>query len=201
MTTPPTNPPTTPPTTTTPAPRPRPTRRKPARGAKAIALLSSVAATGGIGAALAHAEGSGLTSVVTQVASASTAAPATTTTPSTSSSTASAGDPTTTTSTSAAATATSGAYVDGTWTGGVATMRYGPMQVQVTISGAKVTAVTVLQEPGDGKSQRINAQAVPILESQAVAAQSANLDGVSGATYTTVSYEASLQSALDAAAR
>jgi uncharacterized protein with FMN-binding domain len=137
-----------------------------------------VAATGGIGAALAHAEQATPT-VLTQVASASTAAPATTTT----------------------AAATTGAYVDGTWTGGVATMRYGPMQVQVTVSGGQVTAVTVLQEPGDGKSQRINSQALPILESQAVAAQSADLDGVSGATYTTVSYEASLQSALDAAAR
>ena len=94
-----------------------------------------------------------------------------------------------------------GAYADGTWTGGVATMRYGPMQVQVTISGGQITAVSVLQEPGDGKSQRINAQALPILESQAVAAQGSNLDGVSGATYTTVSYEASLQSALDQAVR
>jgi uncharacterized protein with FMN-binding domain len=74
------------------------------------------------------------------------------------------------------------------------------MQVQVTVSGGRVTAVAVLQEPSDGRSQRINTQATPILESQAVAAQSAKLDGVSGATYTTVSYEASLQSALDAAA-
>jgi uncharacterized protein with FMN-binding domain len=143
--------------------------------------VSSVAATGGIGAALAHAEQPGLPTVVTQAVSASTASPATTA-PGTS-------------------TTTGSTYADGAWTGGVADMKYGPIQVQVTVSGGHVTAVTVLQEPSDGKSQRINSQATPILESEAVAAQSAHLDVVSGATYTSLSYEASLQSALDLAAQ
>jgi uncharacterized protein with FMN-binding domain len=163
--------------------------------------VSSIAATGGIGAALAHAEQATPT-VITQVASSSTASstaasPTTTsTTVVTTGGTSAAAEPSTTSTTVATG---NGTYADGTYTGGVATMRYGPMQVQVTVSGGQVTEVTVLQEPGDGKSQRINEQATPILESQAVAAQSADLDGVSGATYTTVSYEASLQSALDAA--
>ncbi|MCU1375443.1 MAG: FMN-binding protein [Actinomycetia bacterium] len=160
---------------------PRPTRRKhPSRGARVVALVSSVVATGGIGAALAHADQPGLPTVVTQAVSASTGSSATT--PST-------------------ATTTGSTYADGTWTGGVADMKYGPVQVQATVSGGKVTAVALLQEPSDRKSQRINSQAAPILESEAVAAQSAHLDVVSGATYTSVSYEASLQSALDLAAQ
>jgi uncharacterized protein with FMN-binding domain len=171
-------------------------RRHPSRGARAVALVTSLAATGGIGAALAHAEQSTPT-VLTQAASSSTAS--TTSTPATTaaaaSGTASAGTPSTTATTAASGSA----YADGTYTGDLVTMRYGPMQVQVTVSGGKVTGVAVLQEPGDGRSQRINAEATPILESQAVAVQTAGLDGVSGATYTTASYEASLQSALDAA--
>jgi uncharacterized protein with FMN-binding domain len=159
-------------------------RRHPSRGARAVALVSSVVATGGIAAALSHAEQTPVV-VTTQATSASAATVV----------------PTTSTVVGPAAAATStGTYTDGTYTGAVESMRYGPMQVQVTVSGGRVTAVAVLQEPSDGRSQRINTQATPILESQAVAAQSAKLDGVSGATYTTVSYEASLQSALDAAA-
>ena len=72
--------------------------------------------------------------------------------------------------------------------------------MQVTITAGKITDVTALQTPTGGKSDRINAQAVPILQSEALTAQSAQIDSVSGATYTSTSYKISLQSALDQAA-
>jgi uncharacterized protein with FMN-binding domain len=69
--------------------------------------------------------------------------------------------------------------------------------VQVTFSGSTITAVQVLQSPSDRRSQEINQQATPILEQEAIAAQSASIDTVSGATYTSESYMQSLQSAID----
>ena len=101
---------------------------------------------------------------------------------------------------SATTAATAAAYTDGTYTGTEVTNRYGPVEVQVTISGGKIASVALVESPGDGKSQRINADAAPILEQEAVAAQSSTLDIVSGATYTTNSYVTSLQAALDQAA-
>ncbi|HMJ94956.1 MAG TPA: FMN-binding protein [Thermoleophilaceae bacterium] len=76
--------------------------------------------------------------------------------------------------------------------------QYGDVQVRVTTSGGQVTQVTALQLPsGDGRSQEISNFAGPELAQQALAAQNANIDGVSGATYTSQSYRSSLQSALD----
>lgn len=85
-------------------------------------------------------------------------------------------------------------------TGGTVDTRWGPVQVKVTLNGSKLTAVDVLQQPnGNGRDAEINAQAIPILTQEALAAQSANIDAVSGASYTSEGYIASLQSALDAA--
>lgn len=79
---------------------------------------------------------------------------------------------------------------------------YGPVQVQVTFTGAKITQVTALQQPSaERRSQQINAMALPRLQGETLAAQSAAIDAVSGATYTTQGYIASLQSAIDAAHR
>ena len=79
--------------------------------------------------------------------------------------------------------------------------RYGDVQVQVTISGGAITDVTALQLPsGDGHSSRISEAVEPMLRSEALQAQSASIDLVSGATYTSTAYRESLQSALDAAA-
>jgi len=79
---------------------------------------------------------------------------------------------------------------------------YGPLQVQVTLAGGRITQVTVLQHPDAARrSQEINAFALPQLRSETLSAQSAGIDAVSGATYTTEGYQASLQSALDAAHR
>ena len=74
------------------------------------------------------------------------------------------------------------------------------MQVQITVSSGVITEVTALQTPDDDhKSVEINNQAVPVLNSEALAAQSADIDSVSGATYTSDSYMVSLQSAIDQA--
>ena len=87
-----------------------------------------------------------------------------------------------------------------TFNGAVSINRWGPVQVQITVTNGKITKVTALQTPSDkSKSVRINNRAVPILRSEALAAQSAQVNTVSGATYTSDSYAASLQSAIDSA--
>ena len=87
-----------------------------------------------------------------------------------------------------------------TLTGAVSSTPYGPMQVQVTMAAHKITGVKVLQETNDGvMSQQIDANAVPQLTKETLAAQSARIDAVSGASYTSAGYIKSLQSALDKA--
>ena len=87
-----------------------------------------------------------------------------------------------------------------TLTGTVANTQHGPMQVQVTLAGTKITKVTVLQRTDDGaESDQIDANAIPRLTSETLAAQSAHIDAVSGASYTSSGYMQSLQSALDQA--
>lgn len=84
--------------------------------------------------------------------------------------------------------------------GSAVNTRYGNVQVEVTLTGGKITSVKAIDYPnGSGRDAQINGYAVPQLESQADAAQSANIDGVSGATYTTEGFVQSLQSALDGA--
>ena len=101
-------------------------------------------------------------------------------------------------STTRASTATQAA--SRTVTGTVASTQYGPMQVQVTLAGTKITKVTVLQRTDDGaESDQIDATAIPTLTSETLAAQSAHIDAVSGASYTSSGYIQSLQSALDKA--
>jgi uncharacterized protein with FMN-binding domain len=85
-----------------------------------------------------------------------------------------------------------------TVTGSPINSRYGTVQVQLTVSGGKITAARALQAPdGNGRDWRINAYAVPILNQETVAAQSSRIDGVTGATVTSEGYVASLQSAID----
>jgi uncharacterized protein with FMN-binding domain len=84
-------------------------------------------------------------------------------------------------------------------TGPVVPNRYGPVQVQVTLTDGKITDATALKLPSGGQSGQISRFAGPRLGQEALAAQSAQVDTVSGATYTSDSYRASLQSALDAA--
>ncbi|WP_270889914.1 FMN-binding protein [Pedococcus sp. 5OH_020] len=87
-----------------------------------------------------------------------------------------------------------------TYDGDAVSTRYGDVQVQITVKSGKVAAVQVIQVPwNDQRDQEINSYAVPILNSEAVAAQSANIDMVSGATFTSDGYIQSLQSAIDRA--
>ncbi|MFE7633313.1 FMN-binding protein [Kitasatospora sp. NPDC057518] len=78
--------------------------------------------------------------------------------------------------------------------------RYGPVQVQVTLAGSRITAVDVVKYPNSERRDReINSSALPVLNQEAISAQSAAIDVVSGATYTSDGYVRSLQSALDRA--
>ncbi|MHA5047452.1 FMN-binding protein [Streptomyces sp. SD15] len=86
-----------------------------------------------------------------------------------------------------------------TVTGDVSQTQYGPVQVRITLSGGKVTKSEVVQIPSGGRSTEISNSSVPTLNQEAVAAGSADIDAVSGATYTSAGYKESLQSALDKA--
>lgn len=103
-------------------------------------------------------------------------------------------------STSGGSTSSGTSPASGTFTGTTAQTRYGPVQVQITVDGGKITEVTVLQLTNqDGRSVAISQQAAPILRQEALQAQSAKIQAVSGATYTSDGYVTSLQSAIDQA--
>lgn len=86
-----------------------------------------------------------------------------------------------------------------TLTGPVEDTRWGPVRVAVYMKGRQIVQIVALELPTGGRSGRISSFAAPLLHDQALRAQSASIDGVSGATYTTAGYEASLQAALDSA--
>jgi uncharacterized protein with FMN-binding domain len=87
-----------------------------------------------------------------------------------------------------------------TFTGAVDNTQYGPMQVAITVSGKTITKVTVVQETNDGGlSASIDAMSIPKLKSETLTAQSAKIDAVSGASYTSAGYIQSLQGAVDKA--
>ena len=97
-------------------------------------------------------------------------------------------------------TSTPGSGGSKTVTGEAAQTRYGPVQVQITVSGGTVTSVTAVDYPqNDPRDAQINSFAIPQLNQEATAAKSTNIDIVSGATYTSQGYIQSLQSALDQA--
>lgn len=87
-----------------------------------------------------------------------------------------------------------------TVTGSVASTQWGPVQVELTVSGGKITKASVLQYPsGNPKDEEINDYALPILVQETTDQQSAGIDMVSGATVTSTGYIQSLQSAIDQA--
>lgn len=99
-----------------------------------------------------------------------------------------------------AAPSSSAAATSADYTGQAVETRYGTVQVKVSVRSRKITDVSFVQLTSfDGRSEQINAEAGPILLQQTLSAQSAQIDGVSGATYTSQGYEESLQSALDQA--
>ena len=87
-----------------------------------------------------------------------------------------------------------------TYAGDAVMTRYGNVQVQITVKAGTITAAEVLQVPwNDRHDQMINSAAVPVYNQETVSAQSAQIDVVSGATYTWDGYTQSLQSAIDQA--
>lgn len=85
-------------------------------------------------------------------------------------------------------------------TGDTVQTRWGPVQVRVTIKDGRLTDVTAVDYPQDNpRDQEISGYALPALRREALVAQSADIDMVSGATYTSTGYKQSLQSALDSA--
>src|SRR5437588_4671044 len=84
--------------------------------------------------------------------------------------------------------------------GPVVDTRYGPVQVEVVVAGGRITDVKALEFPSEARrSQSISEQALPMLRDEVLSAQSANIDTISGATYTSDAYGQSLQAALDSA--
>ncbi|MFF3324238.1 FMN-binding protein [Streptomyces sp. NPDC002889] len=94
----------------------------------------------------------------------------------------------------------SGSEAPKTFVGDAASTQYGDVQVRITVSGGRITAADAVKAPGsDANSRKIAANAVPKLNQAAVTAQSAGIDAVSGASYTSEGYIESLQSAIDKA--
>ena len=190
----------------------RPTRQtkrtKPAKGTKMAAAAMSLVTTAGLAGLFANTGPSTDSVILTAgTAPATTASPSTT--PATAPTTPAPTTPPVVAQTTAAAETTVAAattvpapvgIADGTYVGAGSQNKWGIVQVQVVYSGGAIADVQILQYPNsENKSVRINQRSLPTLISEAITTQSANVDGVSGATYTSQSYVASLQSAIDAA--
>ena len=92
---------------------------------------------------------------------------------------------------------TAGQYKDGIYTGSIADAYYGNIQVQVLISNGKLYDVVFLQYPSDNQtSESINTQAMPLLKEEALQKQSASVDVISGASYSSQAFIQSLGDAL-----
>ena len=194
-----------------PAPAVAKRRRHPARHSRTAALALSFATTGGLAFWFATTDGAsasntgaepagvvGSAALPTATVPATTAATNTTvTTNTTAAATPAATAPATSAPATTAAPSTATAVVNGQ----SFSNRYGNVQVQATFGAdGSLVDVSILQYPNDArKSVSINNYAVPKLNAEALQAQSANVDTVSGATYTTHGYEESLQSAIDVA--
>ncbi|GAA1214576.1 FMN-binding protein [Microbacterium maritypicum] len=105
-----------------------------------------------------------------------------------------------TSGTAAPGTASATGLVDGTYTGQSSQTRYGPVQVQITVSGGQISDVQAIHYPdSNGRDRQINGTAIPRLVSETLQSQSAQIQMVSGATYTSDGYLSSLQNAIDQA--
>ncbi|RPF37411.1 FMN-binding protein [Streptomyces sp. TLI_185] len=108
--------------------------------------------------------------------------------------------PTRTSSAPSAPKTTSAAPTSRSVTGATAQTKYGPVQVRITLTGSRITGAAAVQSPDEtARSKDINSTAVPKLNQETLQVQSAHIDTVSGATYTSAGYKQSLQSALDQA--
>ena len=104
-------------------------------------------------------------------------------------------DPTPTATKTTAAPTPASKGVSGTFTGPTVNVNYGNVQVQITVKDGKIVDATALQAPS-GRNDRWTNMALPILKKQTLAAQSANIQGASGASYTSYGWYTSLQGAL-----
>jgi uncharacterized protein with FMN-binding domain len=148
-----------------------------------IVLTATIAGTAGILAFHPHA-------ATVHSATGSTTSPTSTSTPS------SPGPP----PSAASGTGSSGSTttVSGTATGDSVGTRYGNAQVRVTVKNGRIVTIDALQlQSNDSRSVQISSSAAPILQQEALTKQTAAVDAVSGATYTSASYMQSLQSAVD----
>ena len=181
----------------------RRTRRHPAAGARATALLLTLASTGGLGALFArlntaHAASAAIDALPAPMPTGGAAAPTTRTTPPDATSAPTSASTTRSAPTTSAPATTATATATQAFNGSLVDTRYGPVQVQAQISDGTISDVAVIAYPdGDGKSSSINARALPELRSEVLTAQQANVDTVSGATYTSTAYQRSLQAAID----
>ena len=98
-----------------------------------------------------------------------------------------------------APTTSTGSGTPATIDGPVVDTRYGAIQVEIVVSGGQLQDVVALQLPTGRHSGQISSAVAPILREEALQAQSASIDTVSGATYTSDAYAQSLQAALDQA--
>ena len=103
--------------------------------------------------------------------------------------------PSATTTTASPATST---VKDGTFTGPSVNVNYGNVQVKITVVNGRITDAVAIKAPS-GKNDRYTNMSVPVLKQQTLKAQSANIQGVSGASYTSYGWFTSLQGALAAA--
>lgn len=102
--------------------------------------------------------------------------------------------------TASTTTSTSSSLKDGTYTGDASSTPFGDVQVKLTISNGKISAVTAVAYPSEDRhSLQLSQAAIPELTQEAIAAQSANISTISGASYTSESYIQSLQTALEQA--
>ncbi len=99
------------------------------------------------------------------------------------------------------AAAAAAAAANGSFDGSVVRTQYGPVQVQAVLKEGRLSSVVVLQQTDGGRSSQIDSYALPVLTAEALKAQNADIDVVSGATFTSEGYAQSLQAALDAAGR
>ena len=169
----------------------------------ALAILGTIAGLVGLLSFKTHS-----TPVANQVVATSPAAPSATAstggtpgagtpaaTPSPNSSTAAGASSSRRSSTTTASPSTASSAK--TVTGSAVDTRWGPVQVQITVTGGKITAATAVVYPSENpRDQQINAYAIPALNKEAIGASSAKIDMISGATYTSDGYIGSLQSAL-----
>ena len=158
-----------------------------------IVLSATVAGTAGILAFHAHAP-----AVQTATASTASASATATATSSSGSSGSGSGSGSSGSGSSSGSSSSSKSGVSGTATGTAIPTQYGSAQVKVTVKSGKITKVQALQLQGnDPRSVSISTSAEPVLQQEVLAKQTAAVDAVSGATFTSASYEQSLQSALN----